>query len=501
VARRGSSLAWLVVPAVALFVEFRPDRLRLGVGALLGGGVVVVASRRPDLALLSLVVGLPFQLVALSYLYAHGAPGWVVRPLGLWKEAVVAGCVLAAVRAWQAAGHRPDAIDWAAGGYLGIVGLYYLMPSGFVATDSTFGGPPTDRGTLDVALRTEALFVVLLVAVRHLDLRPGFGDRFARTVFAVGVVVAAVATLELVASDRWNDLLVAALQVPRYKLEILRVTSLNPLDVRVYGDIGGAHVVRIGSVFLDQLQCGLFLVAPLAIGLHRLLRRPGVAAALGTGALGLALVATQTRAALLAAGVATVCLLARHAGVDRAARARVVALLVVGALALLPVAVASGLVQRTVGGAQGDDGSTQVHLKRSKAALGTLLERPFGRGLGTGANTAARFEVKSGLLSENYYLQVGNETGVVSLGLFVLLVAVAARRLGAHRDDGDLLSAAWRGVFLGLSAAAMLLHVWENLAVAWTVWIGVGLVLRPPKSAPASARAALEPGLDGRQPA
>ncbi len=470
-------LGWLVLPLVAVFVHFQPERVQLGVRGLVAAGVVVVACRRPDVGLLSLVIGLPFQLLPLSYLYASGVPAWVVRPLGLWKEAVVAGCALAAIRAWRACGHRPDAIDWAAGGYLAIVGLYYLIPSAFVASGAGLVGPPTERATLNVALRTEAVFVVLLVAVRHLDLGPDFGDRFARTVFAVGVVVAAFATFELVFSDRWNELMVGTFQVPRYKLEVLGVTSRTPLDVRVYGVVGGTQVVRLGSVFLDQLQLGVWLVAPFVVGLHRLLRSSRIVVAAGVGLVGLALVGTQTRAALLAVAVATLCLLRPHAGVDRPARARVMALLVVGALALLPVAVATGLVQRTFGGTGGDDGSTQLHIQRSKAAVETLIERPFGRGLGTGAGTATRFEVKSGLLSENYYLQVANETGVVSLALFLLLVLVVARRLGAHRNDGDLLAAAWRAAFLGLSVAGLLLYVWESLAVAWMVWIGIGLVL------------------------
>lgn len=490
IGRLRGPLTWLVVPTVALAVHLKPDRLLVGIQVMVAGSVVVATMRRPDLGVISLVVGLPFQLVGLSFLYAHGAPGWLVRPLGLWKEAVVAGCVLAAVRAWRTARHRPDAIDWAAAGYLAIVGLYYAFPRALVVSDGGLAGPPTDRLTLGVALRTETLFVVLLIAVRHLDLAPRFRDRFARTVLAVGVVVAAVAIFELLFSDRWNDLMVGLFQVPGYKLEILGVASNNPFDVRVYGRIGGTQIVRIGSVFLDQLSCGLWLVAPCAVGLHRLLRGAGPVVAAGTGAIGLALVGTQTRAALLAAVVAGVCVLRPHASVDRVARARVGALVAVGVLALLPVAIGIGLVQRTIGGTEAD-GSTKEHLQTSKDALDTFLDRPFGRGLGTGANTATRFEVETGLLSENYYLQVANETGVVSVALFLLLVVVAARRLGAHRDDDDLLAAAWRGVFLGLSAAALLLHVWESLAVAWTVWIGIGLVLRPGIAAtPASTSSA-----------
>lgn len=471
-------LAWLVVPLVALSVHLQPDRLRLAVAALLAVGAVLAAARRPDLAILSLVAGLPFQLLALSYLYAHGAPASVVRPLGLWKEVVVVGCVVAAVKAWRAAGDPPDAIDWAAGGYLLIVGLYYALPEAFVAADGTLARPPTDRIILNVAARTETLFVVLLIAVRHLELGARFRERFARVVFATGVVVALVGIVELAFSDGWNDLMIGTFQVNTYKLEVLGVTTNTPLDVRVFGMVGGSRVVRIGSVFLDQLQLGAWLVAPLAIGLHRLLRGGSALAAAGMAAIGLALIGTQSRSALLAAAIAGALILRPHVGVERATRARVVALLAVGALVFLPVAVGTGLVQRTLGGAEGDGGSAQLHVQRSKGALQTLLDRPFGRGLGTGATTATRFEVESQLLSENYYLLVANETGVVSVGFFIVLVGTSVRRLGRHRDDGDLLAAAWRGVFVGLCIAALLVYVWDSLAVAWMVWIGAGLVLR-----------------------
>lgn len=484
VARLRDPLAWLVVPAVALVVHLRPDRLEQGLGALLATATVAAVARRPDLGVLGLVVGVPFQLVGLSYLYASGVPGSVVRPLGLWKEAVIAGCAVAAVRAWRRSGTRPDAVDWAAAGYLGVVALYYAVPAAFVGPYGAPGGALAGREAMSVALRTSALFVVLLVAVRHLDLGPGFRDRFASTVFAVGVAVAAVATFELVFSDRWNGLMVDTFSVPRYKLEVLGVPSLDPRDIRVYGDVGGAKVVRVGSVFLDQLQCGLALVAPFAVGLHRLLRRPGTAAAIGIGVVGLAMIGTQTRAALLAAVVAGLLVLRPHAGVEPAARARIGALLVAGTLALVPVAIGTGLVQRTLGGSEGDGGSTREHLQRSRDALGALVDQPFGRGLGTGANTATRFEVEGGLLSENYYLLVANETGVVSVGFLLVLVVVVARRLGHHRHDGDLLAAAWRGAFVGLALAGLLLYVWENLAVAWTVWSGVGLVLGATRPTP-----------------
>jgi hypothetical protein len=50
------------------------------------------------------------------------------------------------------------------------------------------------------------------------------------------------------------------------------------------------------------------------------------------------------------------------------------------------------------------------------------------------------------------------------------------------------LTAAWQGAFLGLSLAGLLLQVWLDISVAWTVWMGAAVCVgaghpagRPPE--------------------
>src|SRR3979411_1412266 len=85
----GEGWPWLMPFAVGLFIVVtRGAILERAVAALAGILIVVLAARRPDRALIALIVGLPFQSLVLSQLFAWGIPVAVVRPLSSWKEAV-----------------------------------------------------------------------------------------------------------------------------------------------------------------------------------------------------------------------------------------------------------------------------------------------------------------------------------------------------------------------------------------------------------------------------
>jgi O-antigen ligase len=80
--------------------------------------------------------------------------------------------------------------------------------------------------------------------------------------------------------------------------------------------------------------------------------------------------------------------------------------------------------------------------------------------------------------SENAYLQVGNETGLVSMIFFVGLVVLGNRRLRKRCNEvHDLLTLSWRGALLGISLGALLLPAWTEFPVGMTAWLGVGLCL------------------------
>lgn len=471
---------------VVLLVDRRRVVPLLGASAAVAA--VVIVAQRPDRWLLALVVGLPFQTVILAGAYSLGAPESAVRLAGYWKEIVVLGLLLAAVRAHRHDRQGPDRIELLALAYIGIVLLYFAFPALFVHGGGPFDpGPPTDGSILNIALRNTVLFVVIMLAVRRLDLPPSFKDRLVTTVFGVGVVIAAIGIGELLFSSAWNHLMVDTIQVPRFRFDVFDIVSSNAADIRYYSGKFGASSVRIGSVFLDPLECGTFLVLPLAIGLElavRSRRSSRLRLYAGVATITVATVLTQTRGALLAVAIVAVCLARPSPWRSPTQRLRLAVLAGVGLIMLIPVVVGTGLIERTAGALTSDDASTQVHVERSRAALEALISHPLGRGLGTSTNAGLRFGVATALNGEDFYLQVGNETGAPSMLVFVALVLTMVAALKGKRQGAPILNPTIRATFMGLSWAAILMHMWSEPAVALIIWAAVGATI--PRRAPAS---------------
>lgn len=483
-----SRWAWLLPPLVALSVRYGHGRELLAIQVIIGIAVVGLVSRRPDRAILALVVGYPFNTFALSYLYAIGLPAGLVSVVSYWKEATVAGCVLAAVRCYWRGGHRFDRIDWLVTTYGGIVGLYYLFPRLFVHPTDPFAiGPPTDSQALNLGIRQALLFLVLFVAARHLELDESFRDRFARAVFLTGAALAAIGAYEYWLSDSWNDFVVNTVQLPRFRVEVIGVFTGSPTDIRVYS-AGAGSAVRIGSVFLDPLLFGTWLIPPLAIGAERLLRGsrwPLVVA--GCGVMVVAILLTQTRGAIAGMVIVMAILLRPSPRRQVSARARFLAVGAVALILLAPIVVSSGVLSRSLGTANGAEGSNQDHLTRTRAAFDQLVHEPLGGGLATGPGLGDRLGISNLTNAENYYLQLGNETGVVSAVIFVIVVFLVIGRLRSAREAPDVLAPSWRAAFIALSIVSFIMGLWAMPAVALLVWSGLGIVTPAPRDALASA--------------
>ena len=482
--------AWLLPPLIVFAVRVASDRLPLGLEALVATGFVTIVARRPPRFLLALVALLPFQQFVLAFAHRVGVPDRIVRDAGLWKEGVVAGCVAAALLTWRDGRHGIDVLDVLGLFYVGIAALYNRFPRLFVhPTGPLAVGPPTAASVVNTAFRNDTLFIVLFLAVRRLPLDRQWRDRFLVTILATAAVVAAAGLVELAFSGEWNHLVVRTLQVPTYRHDVLDSTTRNPVDIRVYSQIAGRDVLRVGSVFLDALGCGFYLVAGLAVGLERTVRRTaGPLLRLTTGMVFLTILLTQTRAAILAAVVVVIFSLRSSGARDPVTRARFALFLAAAVIVVVPLAVKTGLAARATGAVGGNDVSTQLHFERTKAGVRALTDVPLGRGLGTGATNGTRFQLAGTITSENYYLQVGNETGIVSMAVFVALVVALNVRLRRRDrsgrptgelgwDPNDVLAAAWRGAFLGLSLSGLLLQVWLDISVAWTVWMGLAVCI------------------------
>ena len=490
--------AWLAPPVAALGILLARSHLARVDAVLVAAGLIAVVYLRPRWFLFAIPVVYPFQLFLLSAAYRAGLGASVVRDLGYWIELVAVGLALRAARNHR---RRPlDALDWTGLTYVVVVSLYRLAPTLLVAAGPN--GPPTAGTILNTALRNDVFFVVMFLVARHLGVSHRDRRRFALIIFSVGVVVSLTGAYEYLASSSWNHFVVHTLGVTHYQTEVLKTPVHNLEDVRVYTLTAGHKLLRIGSIFIDQLECAFFLVGCLAIGCEYLAgngkRRWLVAA--GTFSVAVALVLTQTRDAILAGTVVAAMLLRPLPHRDRLRRVQLSLLAGLTVVLLLPVALAVGLGTRATAAINGQDHSTAVHLTALGKGTSALLDQPLGRGLGTGGTNGTRFGVATTLTSEDQYLQIGNETGIFSLIPFLGLTVLIARRLRRVAGEGGSWTAgAWSGAFVGLALAGLLLQVWLSLITAVIVWTAVGMDLSPEADRPPS-RPVPEP-VDAGRPA
>jgi hypothetical protein len=409
----------------------------------------------------------------LAKLFALGVPASVVRHLGAWKEVLALGVVLAGARSFIASGRRTDLLDRLALAFVAVAALYAALQAQIVP------GAPSESSIRLLGFRETAGFVLLLLGARHAPLGPNFVRRAGRAVFAVGVIVSAVGIYEAIFSGAWNHFVVHTIKYPGYQTAVLNAKPPDPNDIRVYGTIGSVRFVRIGSVFLNSLACGWYLILPFAVGLERAVRRNAAFIVVpGTVLIGAALLLTQTRSAILGAIVVAVLTFQPAAGRPRHWRTRVA--LVLGGLALIaiPAAFGTGVVRRLQQANNRSDQSTAGHIAGFWSGVNTIRKQPLGQGLGTAAGTGQRFAVSNLVIPENNYLEVGDELGAAPMLIFVALTLTLIlwlRRATRGRPE-PLVAAAW-AAGAGLAVAAWFLQTWSDFAVAWTYWAVAGAMV------------------------
>lgn len=120
--------------------------------------------------------------------------------------------------------------------------------------------------------------------------------------------------------------------------------------------------------------------------------------------------------------------------------------------------------------------SNDYHRIFLQRGLEGINAQPLGHGPGT-AGLASIQDPKGSFLTENYYVQIGYELGVVGLLVFLLLNALVYWRLLPQRRQ--LLVVALLASFWGYIVMNTLLHTWSNEAVVTQWWLVAGLLLLP----------------------
>ena len=117
--------------------------------------------------------------------------------------------------------------------------------------------------------------------------------------------------------------------------------------------------------------------------------------------------------------------------------------------------------------------SNALHLDFAAQSLKASFKKPLGHGPGTAGIVSIR-NPKGGQLTENYYIQLLYEVGLLGLAIFVTSLVFIMSRLQKTRT---LLGNALFASMLAYALMGVLMHIWSNEAVAAQWWLLAGAAL------------------------
>jgi hypothetical protein len=122
--------------------------------------------------------------------------------------------------------------------------------------------------------------------------------------------------------------------------------------------------------------------------------------------------------------------------------------------------------------------SDQGHVAGLRQGAHDLVHQPFGRGPGS-AGPASVYNKDQPRIAENYFLQIGQETGWIGLILFVLINIGVGYILWLKREDP--LALTLFASLIGLTFVSLLSHVWTDDTIAYIWWGLAGIAMVMPR--------------------
>lgn len=116
--------------------------------------------------------------------------------------------------------------------------------------------------------------------------------------------------------------------------------------------------------------------------------------------------------------------------------------------------------------------STQLHVQYLKNGVQAVEKNPLGYGLGTAGPASVRY---TPFLTENWFLQIFVEMGVLGGGLFLIFIGALVRAL--YKAKTPLSQGLLLGL-IGMCVAGLVTHSFEELAASYMVGIVGGVAIR-----------------------
>lgn len=241
------------------------------------------------------------------------------------------------------------------------------------------------------------------------------------------------------------------------------------------------HYVRVQSMLRGANALGAYLLVPLSAVTALILRGQRQWRWLVLGlALFTVLLFTFSRSAWIGAVLCVVTVLAMELGVQRLKTG----LLWGGATVVLMAAgLTAGLRHNarfesvflhTQTHSSARQSSNSAHTGALRTGLNDLAHEPLGRGPGT-AGPASVYNIHPSRISENYYIQVGQEVGWLGLALFLAINGIVAYLLWVRRADP--LALTLFASLIGISFVNLLSHAWTDDTLSYLWWGLAGMVI------------------------
>ena len=451
--------------------------LALVVYGVLLAATVAIVFRRPQVALLLFVLGLPLHNIVMSLLYGGGIDGGALDAIQAWKEIVlataIASVVVSAVRARRLP-FRPGLVDWLALAYAAIVVLYAVIPQS--ALDGHAGARAIAYG-----LRHDLVFVAAYFLGRSLTL----DVRRARWVIA-GAAAAVAA---------WGLIEVYAVPIEWWRHSGAVGYFHQELGYDYHGPAGlpenfafntsDGLFRRLVTTFVSPLATAYMLVVALLLLATVRRARPWAVVLAAVCSVGLLWTFSRSSVVALAVGLLVLASARRRWWPVAAAVGAVAAAFAFASVfpdiaprthwfkSDLPYQEAQAREKGPLPTDSGLKGSYSIgepsiksHWESLKAGVHTVTHHPQGYGLGNAGTTAQRFDVKLEA-GESNYTELGAETGIA--GVLVFLAWAAALFLALVRTawTGDRAAAA---AAAGLAATLALAIQTDALGVPWLAY-------------------------------
>jgi O-antigen ligase len=311
-------------------------------------------------------------------------------------------------------------------------------------------------------------------------------------VFFLAVLVIAARSDWLGRQWRWlllvPALLVSAFAILQYWIlpyDFLKHFGYGDSTIPAYETINhNLHHLRVASTLRGANPLGAYLILPISVLCLAFIKEKKQRlniAVFGVGLL-LALVFSFSRSAWLGALLAAGLIVWLGLKSDRV-RAKIgwfvagaVLLLIVMGLLLRNNLTYQNFVFHTDRSSKIASTSDQGHSVAFKLAWHDITHQPLGRGVGT-AGPQSIYNDKPGRIAENYYLQIGQESGLEGLLLFVAICVLVAKMLYARRAEP--LALVLFASFIGIALVNLLSHGWADDTLAYIWWGLAGVTLAP----------------------